>query len=219
MKSRGVSQGCIWGGGGVAPPPQRPPLPGELLPHLDFWKVDIPKMETTSLYAVHALVHIKNTQKRISVQAHSNRIVLRTQFQIDSLHGFLFRTSKIASTLSCVSFSGNSIAIFIRCESLPSEREFHRHVLITFILEKLLSTETVETGVIKQIEATLCKFGDIVTSISSVMSSLSWNAMLPPGLFASKVRKGIHSVCTSGGITADFTVSSPFNVRAGLSFP
>ena len=34
---------------------------GERLFFLDFWKVDIPWMEITSLYACHALLHIKNT--------------------------------------------------------------------------------------------------------------------------------------------------------------
>ena len=50
-------------------------------------------------------------------------------------------------------------------------------------------------------------------------NSLSWNAMLhvSPGLFGSKVWKVIPSVCIVGDITADFTVSSSFCVRAGLS--
>ena len=102
---------------------------------------------------------------------------------------------------------------------MPSVREFRRRVLIGFIWEKLLSTEAVETGNVKPIEAIFCKFGNIVTSISFVMSSLSCNAMLFSGFLASKVRKVIHSVCTSGDMTSDFTVSSSFRVRANLSFP
>ena len=39
------------------------------------------------------------------------------------------------------------------------------------------------------------------------------------GFLASKVRKIIHSVCTSGDMTAALTVSSSFRVRANLSFP
>ena len=97
-------------------------------------------------------------------------------------------------------------------------REFRRHVLISFIWEKLLSAEVVETGNVKPIEAIFCKFGSIVTSISFMMSSLSRNAMLSSGFIASKVRKVIHSVCTSGDMTAVFTVSSSFRVRANLSF-
>ena len=50
-------------------------------------------------------------------------------------------------------------------------REFRRRVLISFIWEKHLSTEAVETGNVKSIEAIFCKFGNIVTSISFVMSS------------------------------------------------
>ena len=37
---------------------------GELLPRLDLWKVDIPEMKNTNLYAVHALVNIKHSQKK-----------------------------------------------------------------------------------------------------------------------------------------------------------
>ena len=97
-------------------------------------------------------------------------------------------------------------------------REFRRRVLISFVWEKLLSAEVVETGNVKPIEAIFCKFGNIVTSISFMMSSLSCNAMLSSGFIASKVRKVIHSVCTSGDMTAVFTVSSSFRVRANLSF-
>ena len=98
-------------------------------------------------------------------------------------------------------------------------REFRRHVLIGFIWEKLLSIEAVETGNVKPIEAIFCKFGNIITSISFVMSSLSCNAMMSSGFLASKVPKVIHPVCTSGDITAVFTVSSSFRERANLSFP
>ena len=98
-------------------------------------------------------------------------------------------------------------------------REFCRRILISFIWEKLLSTEAVETGNVKPIEAIFCKFGNIVTSTSFVMSSLSCYAMLSSGYLASAVRKVIHSVCTSGDMTAVFTVSSSFRVRANLSFP
>ena len=49
--------------------------------------------------------------------------------------------------------------IFIRCESLPSVREICTSVLVHFIVEKLLSTEAVETGIVKQIEATCANLG------------------------------------------------------------
>ena len=67
-------------------------------------------------------------------------------------------------------------------------REFRKCILISFIWEKLLSTEVVETGNVKPIEAIFCKFGNIVTSISFVMRSLSCNAMLSSGLLASAPR-------------------------------
>ena len=101
--------------------------------------------------------------------------------------------------------------------NLPSVREFSWHVLVSFNWEKLLSTEAVETGNVKPIAAIFCKFGNIVTSISFVISSLSCNAMPTSGFLASKVRKIIHSVCTLGDMAAVFTVLL-FRVRANLSF-
>ena len=48
--------------------------------------------------------------------------------------------------------------ILIRCENLTSERDFHRCVRECLILKNLLSVdlETIETGIVKQTEATLC---------------------------------------------------------------
>ena len=66
------------------------------------------------------------------------------------------------------------MAILISLVNLPSVREFRRHVLISFIWERLLSikaVETVETGSDKPIEAIFCEFGNIATSISFVISS------------------------------------------------
>ena len=68
-------------------------------------------------------------------------------------------------------------------------RGFCRRVLISFIWEKLLSTEAVETGNVKPIEAIFRNFGNVVTSTSFVMSFLSCNAMLSLGFLASEVRK------------------------------
>ena len=102
---------------------------------------------------------------------------------------------------------------------LPSVREFRRRIFISFIWGKLLSTDAVETGHVKPTEAIICMCGNIVSSTSFVVSSLSCNAMLSSGFLASKVRKVIHSVCTSGDMTAVFTVSSSFRVRENLPFP
>ena len=110
------------------------------------------------------------------------------------------------------------MAILINWVILPSVREFRRRVLISFIWEKLLSTEVGETGNVKPIEAIFCKFGNIVISISFVTSSLSCNAMLSSGFLASEVGKVIHYVCTLGDMTAVTTVSSSFRVKAYSSF-
>ena len=59
---------------------------------------------------------------------------------------------------------------------------------------KLLSSESDETGNVKPIESIFGKFGNIVTGISFVRSSLSCNAVLSSGFLGSKVRKVIHSV-------------------------
>ena len=111
------------------------------------------------------------------------------------------------------------MAILTSCVSLPSVREFRRRILISFMWEKFLSTEVVETGNVKLIEAIFCKFGSIVTSISFVMSSLSYNAMLSSGFLASKVRKVIHSVCTSEDMTAVFTCFFIIQGESKLIFP
>ena len=129
------------------------------------------------------------------------------------------RLSRVYCISSSVSWSGDSMAILISWVSvLPSVREFHRRVLIGFIWEKLLSTEAVETGNVKPIEVIFCKFGNIVTSISFVISSLCCNAMLSLGFLARIVQKVIHSVCTSGDMTALFTVSLSW-VRENLPLP
>ena len=150
----------------------------------------------------------------ITAQARAIVPIIINWVQIDILRGFLFQISKVGSISCSVSWSGSSMAILISLVSLLSVREFRRRVLIN--LEKLLSTEAFETGNVKPIEAIFCKFGNIVTSISFVMSSLNCNAMLSSDFLARKVRKVIHSVCTSGDILAVFTVSSSFRVRANL---
>ena len=77
----------------------------------------------------------------------------------------------ISSRLVSVSFCGDSIEIFMRWERLPALKELRKRVLISFIWEKLLSTDAVDTGMDKPIEAILLKLGNIATSISLVISS------------------------------------------------
>ena len=74
-------------------------------------------------------------------------------------------------------------------------------------------------GNVKPIESIFGKFGNIVTSILFVMSSLNCNVMLSSSFLASKLRKVIHSVCTLRDMTAVFILSSLFRLRANLSFP
>ena len=49
-----------------------------------------------------------------------------------------------------------------------------------FIWEKLLSTEAIETGIVTQTTASLCKLGNNVFNISLVIRSLSCEAVCHP---------------------------------------
>ena len=89
--------------------------------------------------------------------------------------------------------------------------KFRRRVIISFVLVKLLSTEAVETGNVKPIEAVIGK-GNIVISISFVMISLSCNAMMSSGFLA--MRSYPFCACNSGDMVVVFTVSSSLWVRA-----
>ena len=65
-----------------------------------------------------------------------------------------------------VSFSGESIAIFIKCDRLVSPIQFLSLVFIIFICEKLRSTEAVVTGMDKQTVERVLRLGNIATNIS-----------------------------------------------------
>ena len=71
------------------------------------------------------------------------------------------------------SFSGDSIAIFIKEERLLSPMRFLNRVLIIFIWEKLLSTEAVPTEIKRHLFASLFKSGNIVSSIFLVANSFN----------------------------------------------
>ena len=88
------------------------------------------------------------------------------------LHGFLFHISKICYSSSSDRVSGDSIEIFMRCESVVSPRQFLNCVFIIFIWEKERSTEAVPTGIAKHSFVRILKFGHIVSDINcSFMSS------------------------------------------------
>ena len=69
--------------------------------------------------------------------------------------------------------SGDSIAIFIRCERLISPRRLRSLVLISFIRENDLSTDAVPIGSDKQQQASLCRFGSSAIKVSLVANSCS----------------------------------------------
>ena len=58
---------------------------------------------------------------------------------------FLFHTSTISSKSLSVSFSENSVSIFIKLDRLSSRRRF----FINFMSEKLRSADAVEMGIDK----------------------------------------------------------------------
>jgi len=111
-----------------------------------------------------------------------------------------------------VSSAGDSIVIFIRWERLLLFRLLRNRVLINFILEKLLSTNAVETGIERLIVAILHKFGNSVLIMSLETSSFNCDFMLFSGLFTNSWRYVFHSVVMSEVMTASLFVGSPSNV-------
>ena len=81
---------------------------------------------------------------------------------------------------------------------MPSDESFVG-VFCLVSLGEILSTEAAESGNVKPVEAIFCRFGNIVTSISFVISSSSCNAMLSLGFLTSKVRK-LYFLCAPRGI-------------------
>ena len=90
--------------------------------------------------------HAANTTGFEKIQILSSNVIHNIYTVI--LLGFLFHTLIIASKSSSDSVSGDSMAIFIR---LLSPSRFLNLVLISFISEKLLSTDAVPTGIDRQI--------------------------------------------------------------------
>ena len=62
---------------------------------------------------------------------------------------FLFHTSTISSKSLSVSFSGDSITIFIQLDRLSSVKRIRRRFFINFMYEKLHSADAVEMGIDK----------------------------------------------------------------------
>ena len=66
------------------------------------------------------------------------------------------------------------IATFIRCNKLKSDYMFHKRDLINFICEKLLSTDYVVTGIVRQIVASALRFGYIASIMSRNSNSATY---------------------------------------------
>ena len=94
---------------------------------------------------------------------------------------------------------------------------------MSFIWEKLLSTEAVRTGIERQMFARVLMLGNIVISISLVVSSVNWEYRVPFGCFDRFLRNVFHSVQISGDMRAFLVYSSPSTVsqaalhRSGLT--
>ena len=67
---------------------------------------------------------------------------------------FLCHTSTIS-----VSFSGDSMIIFIKLDRLSSVTWLRRRFFINLMSEKLCSADTVEMGIDKHMVASLCRWG------------------------------------------------------------
>ena len=64
---------------------------------------------------------------------------------------FLFHTSTISSKSLSVSFSGDSMTIFIKLDWLSSVKRLRKRFFINFMSEKLRSAYAVEMGIDKSI--------------------------------------------------------------------
>ncbi len=75
---------------------------------------------------------------------------------------FLFHTSTISSKSPSVSFSRDSIAIFIKLVRLSSVKRLPWQLYINFMSEKLRSADAVEIGIEKHMIASLCRLGNML---------------------------------------------------------
>ena len=71
---------------------------------------------------------------------------------------FLFHTSTMSSKSLSVSFSGDSMTIFIKLDR-PSVKRLRRRFFLNFMSEKLCSADAVEMGIDKHMVASLCRLG------------------------------------------------------------
>ena len=86
---------------------------------------------------------------------------------------FLFHTSTISSKSLSVSFSGDSITIFIKLDRLSSVKRLRWRLFINFMSEKLCSADAVEMGIDKHMVASLCRLGNNAISMPLVSNSFS----------------------------------------------
>ena len=153
-----------------------------------------------------------------------NIVRVKTQqcsaFYTTILLGFLFRTVIIALIASeSESFSSVSMDIFIKWERLDCPSRFRILVFISFICEKLLSTEVVPTGIDKRMFARVLMFRNMVLSISFVLSSVNREYKFPFGCLDKYLQNVFHFVRIPGDISASLVYSSPSVVSVGCSTP
>ena len=110
--------------------------------------------------------------------------------------------STISLSSSSVSVPGDSITIFIRCDKLLSLKQLRKRVCISFICEKLLSTEAVAMGIERVTVASVLKLGNMVFSMSLEANSPNCTFMSSLGCLAMNWRNVFHSVQMSEEISA-----------------
>ena len=110
---------------------------------------------------------------------------------------FLFQTSTISSKSLSVSFSGDSMTIFIKLDRLSSVKRLRRRFFINFMSEKLRSADAVEIGIDKHMIASVCRLGNNAISMSLVSNSFSCMDISSFGCLIRSWRYFFHSVLRS----------------------
>ena len=122
---------------------------------------------------------------------------------------FLFHTSTISLS---VSFSGNSMTIFIKLDMLSSVKRLRRRFFINFKSEKLRSADAIEMGIDKHMVASLCRLGNNTISMSLVSNSFSCMDISSFGCIIRSRRYVFHSVLRSEETMAALSNSVPLMI-------
>ena len=84
---------------------------------------------------------------------------------------FRFHMSTISSKPLSIGFSAESMPIFIKLDSLSSDKRSRRRLFINFMSVKLCFADAVEMGIDKHMVASLYRLGYNAISISLVSNS------------------------------------------------